>query len=289
MFYGSTYSIFHGFCEKVLYDTRSTLHPALTPHLLQQRAPRIAHLRRTWRGRDKDNTLMVEHPEQTMPSSAPFTGDRKKGASPLTRWEDANLRPLANVLPSWLGTHHLTLLTILWSLLVVLCGFLAEKNIHWFWGINLLIVLQYLTDLWDGTVGRMRDTGLVRWGFYMDHFLDYLFLCAICIGYFFVVPKDLMYQLFFLMAVCGAFMTHSFLHFAATGEFQTLYMGIGPTAVRIGIILINALLIFFGDTYTRIAISLLLACTFLGLIVTVYKTQRDIWKLDEAAKGRKIF
>ena len=52
------------------------------------------------------------------------------------------------------------------------------------WFVSLMIVLQYLTDLFDGEVGRQRNTGLIKWGFYMDHFLDYLFLSSLVfVGY----------------------------------------------------------------------------------------------------------
>jgi phosphatidylglycerophosphate synthase len=31
-----------------------------------------------------------------------------------------------------------------------------------------VIVFQYITDLLDGEIGRKRNTGLIKWGFYMD-------------------------------------------------------------------------------------------------------------------------
>ena len=90
-----------------------------------------------------------------------------------------------NRVPFWLETHHLTLLTIPWTGLVIASAWQVRESgdIRWFWGVSLAIVLQYLTDLFDGAVGRTRNTGLVKWGFYMDHFLDYVFQCGLIIGY----------------------------------------------------------------------------------------------------------
>ena len=80
--------------------------------------------------------------------------------------------------PGWLETYHLTLLTVVWCMGILLLGWLARGNIQWMWMISLMIVFQYITGLFDGAVGRYRNTGLVKWGFFMDHFLDYIFLCA---------------------------------------------------------------------------------------------------------------
>jgi hypothetical protein len=49
--------------------------------------------------------------------------------------------------------------------------------------------MQYVTDHYDGKIGKYRNTGLVRWGYYMDHLLDYVFLCSIIIGYAFILPE----------------------------------------------------------------------------------------------------
>jgi hypothetical protein len=36
---------------------------------------------------------------------------------------------------------------------------------------------QWFTDCLDGALGRYRDTGIPKWGYYMDHFLDFVFMC----------------------------------------------------------------------------------------------------------------
>src|SRR3989338_1548416 len=90
-------------------------------------------------------------------------------------------------IPRFIETYHLTCLTFLWSGLIVLFGWLARNDINWLWFISLMIIFQYITDLFDGALGRYRDTGLIKWGYYMDHFLDYVFLCSILIAYSFIV------------------------------------------------------------------------------------------------------
>jgi len=67
--------------------------------------------------------------------------------------------------PVWLETYHLTLMTILRSGLAILSGYLAHitEDNNWLWLLFIVMVLQYFSDLLDGSVGRSRNTGLVLW------------------------------------------------------------------------------------------------------------------------------
>ena len=35
------------------------------------------------------------------------------------------------------------------------------------------------TDSFDGALGRRRDTGIPKWGYYMDHLLDFVFMWCV--------------------------------------------------------------------------------------------------------------
>ncbi len=212
-----------------------------------------------------------------------FAGDEKMGKSAVSFVEDKLARFLVKLVPKWIQTYHLTLTTIFWSLLVIIFGYLSEKNINWLWGSSVMIICQYLTDLVDGKVGKQRNTGLIRWGYYMDHFLDYVFLCSILIGYSFIITDFSRQLLFFILAIFGAFMVNSFLSFAATNEFKIAYLKIGPTEVRILFVVINTLLIF-GKVYAKFVIPYILIFALLGLIVVVFRTQKYIWELDMKRK-----
>ncbi len=209
-----------------------------------------------------------------------FHGDKKKGMSILSKLEIKLRNRLVPLVPKSIETYHLTLTTILWSLLIMVFSFLTRYNINFLWVVSLMIFFQYITDLLDGEIGRQRKTGLIKWGFYMDHFLDYTFLSSILIGYSLLLQPKQLYLLFFILALFGAFMVNSFLSFAATNEFKISYLGIGPTEVRIIFIIINTLIIIFGKTYIGPALPYILLFALLGLIITVYRTQEYIWKID---------
>ncbi len=213
-----------------------------------------------------------------------FHGDKKVGVSVLFPLEQRLIRVLLPLVPHWLQTYHLTLLTVVWSVLIVFFSYLSQNNMVWMWGTSAMIVSQYVTDLLDGAVGRNRGSGLVKWGYYMDHFLDYVFLCAILIGYSFIVPDDFRMMLFFVLAICSGYMVNSYLAFAATGQFQIAYLGIGPSEVRLLFVIINTALIAFGKTYMAQALPFVLALSVVGLVVVVVKTQRHIWAMDMRVK-----
>jgi phosphatidylglycerophosphate synthase len=222
-----------------------------------------------------------------MTNGTRFNGDQKEGVW-LLHGAEGRLRDfLVPLVPPWLETYHLTLSTVLWSGLIIVFGWLsAHHGMDWLWGTSVCIVLQYITDLLDGSIGRSRNTGLIKWGFYMDHFLDYFFLCAILIGYGFLLPDDQKYILFFVQALLGGYMVQSFLSFAATNTFKIAHMRIGPTEIRILFILINTLLIIFGKTYLAAALPYALGFSTLGLCLVVYDIQKIIWELDMENKRR---
>lgn len=219
-----------------------------------------------------------------MTAEKPFAGAGKVGESIFTPWERKLVARYVSRVPAWLETYHLTLLTIVWSLLILLFGWLAKRNIQWLWMVSLMIVLQYVTDLFDGAVGRHRNTGLVKWGFFMDHFLDYIFLCAMITAYHTVAPPGLDFWFVLLLGLTGAHMTHSFLAFAATNEFRIAYNGVGPTEMRLAFVFINAFIIFTWPNYYHITLPALTVAVLAALIFVVVNTQRQLWHIDMEAK-----
>ena len=191
-------------------------------------------------------------------------------------------------IPPWIETYHLTFLTILWSLLVLLFSYLATYNLNWLWGSSIAVFLQYITDTFDGSLGRYRNTGLIKWGFFMDHFLDYIFLCSIMIGYSFIAPPKYDVYLFFLFAILGGFMTCMYLAFSMTRDFRYEYEGIGPTELRLAVIIANTMLIFIGRILFIAFLPYIMAFFLIALIYVVYKNHKIIWKMDMDNKKQKF-
>ncbi len=205
---------------------------------------------------------------------------QKFGQSLLGSLEKRFIAWAAPRVPQSIRSHHLTLATIPISIGVVACGYLAAADERWLWGSSVLIIAQWLTDSLDGAVGRLRKEGLVSWGYYMDHFLDYVFLVAVLTSYMLLLPEQYVALQFLVLAIFAAYMVHSFLAFGATNEFRIVHMGVGPTEVRLVFVLVNTLLAIFGKTHLSWSLPFVLGFSIFGLLVVVYRTQRAIWQLD---------
>ncbi len=201
--------------------------------------------------------------------------------SPLERRLAARVVPR---IPARVGTQHLTMLTLAWCAGLVLFGRAAAEDLRWLWGSSLMIALQWVTDFFDGKVGKYRETGLVKWGFYMDHLLDFAFLCAVVGSYAFVLPERSHVYLFLVLAVFGGFMVNSFLAFAATGRFHISHGKLGPTEFRAALVLINSLLVFYGTRRMAKALPYVAAAGLVALCALAYRTQRELWRRDMEQK-----
>lgn len=209
----------------------------------------------------------------------------------LAPYEKRFIQWLTPYFPSWVQTWHLTLLTIPWCVGLIGFGYLAgiSGNLHWLWLSSLMIALQWFTDAFDGAIGRHKNTGLVKWGFYMDHLLDYVFLCAILIGYALLAQTQAGREwVYLLIPVCAGFMIASFLGFGATGEFKITYLATGPTEMRLWFIALNTALIVFGTAWIERLLPWMLVAAILFLVFVCFRTQKYLWQLDMSIKAQAL-
>jgi archaetidylinositol phosphate synthase len=209
-----------------------------------------------------------------------FAGAHKTNTAFLTPLELRLASWVIPRIPGWIETQHLTMLTVVWSLMILVFSALAAKNIRWLWMVSLMIFFQYGTDYYDGKVGKYRNTGLVRWGYYMDHLLDYFFLCSILIGYAFILPQQSRFQLMLMLALFAAYDFSTFLAFAATDKLKISYLKFGPTEFRLAVIIVNGLLVSFGTKHMISGLKWVNGGAAIGLCVLIYVTQKKIWRLD---------
>lgn len=211
-----------------------------------------------------------------------FAGDKKHGQSILGPWERRFIDRWVLKIPSPIQGWHLTMCTLVWSVLTILFAWLALDNDAWIWGMSLMVFLQWFTDSFDGALGKRHKRGLVKWGFFMDHLLDLLFAGSIVIGYYFLAPEGTSFLFLLLLLVTCASMAVSFLSFAATNQFQIAYYGIGPTEIRIAYIALNTVVFFAGDQLFWWGLPAVLALNVFALIVLTWQTQKNLWALDMA-------
>lgn len=202
--------------------------------------------------------------------------------SPLAAMEKRFIVWLTPHFPAWVETWQLTMLTVLWSLGVIGFGCLAGKtgNLHWLWVSSAMIFLQWFTDCFDGAIGRHKNTGLIKWGFFMDHFLDFVFMCSVFIGWSYLFDGVHNKLMWFMSLGMGCLMVNSFLNFGATNSFKITFLGTGPTEMRLYFMLINTAITIFGSGWFKTAMPYIFIAFWVGVSSVVYLTQRAIWKLD---------
>ena len=220
-----------------------------------------------------------------MTETQQFAGASKTNTSFLTPLERRLAPVVLPRIPAWLETYHLTMLTLVWSGMIVFFSYLARTNRRWFWLVAVMIFFQWVTDHYDGKIGKFRNTGLVRWGYYMDHLLDYFFLCSILVGYAFVLPEKSRYQILLTLAIFAGYEMSTFLAFAATDRLKISYLKFGPTEFRLALIVINGLLAEFGFRYLASGLKYVNLGGAIGLALVIYRTQSAIWRLDMENKS----
>ncbi len=213
-----------------------------------------------------------------------FGGDKKEGTWLLKKSEDRLRDFLIPLVPQSIQTYHLTLCTLLWSVLILLSAYLAEGHIQWLWLSSFCIVAQYITDVLDGSIGRIRNTGLIKWGYYMDHFLDFIFMAAFFGSFFFLFPVGSHIYLFLLFFLAASFMVHEFLYFSVLNEFKISIGGIGPTEVRIGFIILNTIVMYLGILAAISVVKVLIVVSAIVLVIAIWKSQKAIWDYDMSQK-----
>jgi phosphatidylglycerophosphate synthase len=210
-----------------------------------------------------------------------FAGDKKLGQSILGPAERRFIDWAVPKIPRPILSHHLTAVTVLWSAGTVVFGWLARDDRAWLHAMSVMVFGQWLTDSLDGTLGKYRKQGLVKWGFYMDHLLDFLFAGSIVIAYSFLVDAEWLEFLFLiLLLVTCATMAVSFLSFAATNQFQIAYYGVGPTEIRIGYIALNTFVFIAGTDIFSWGVPVVVALNVFAFVVMAAQTSRILWQVD---------
>jgi phosphatidylglycerophosphate synthase len=209
-----------------------------------------------------------------------FNGDKKHLVHFLVPYEKKFLKAALPWVPGQVSTVHLTLMTIAWSIGVIIAGYLSQGDIRWLWMFSACILMQYVTDMLDGQVGRSRNTGLIKWGFYMDHFLDYIFLCSIVMGYSFLLPSSYFFLTLLGLTFITGFMIHTFMDFSITNNFKISCNQFGVSEMRAVLIISNLVLMVAGKGLLIQIFPFFVGASFIGLCLLVYTSQKTYRHID---------
>jgi phosphatidylglycerophosphate synthase len=148
----------------------------------------------------------------------------------------------ASRLPNAVVSDHLTAVGALGALCTGIAYALSAFHISWLWVASLMLIVNWFGDSLDGTLARVRRAERPKYGYYLDHIVDAFSTSAIGIG----IGMSPFVELPLALALVVLYLTLSinvYLESHVFGVFQLGYGRIGPTEVRIILILANTLLL----------------------------------------------
>jgi phosphatidylglycerophosphate synthase len=200
----------------------------------------------------------------------------------LAPLESAALRWLAARMPSWVTPDHLTLLGLVAMLLAGASYYLSGWNPLFLHLVNLWIIANWFGDSLDGTLARFRQKLRPRYGYYVDHIIDNFGVLFLTTGLAFsgwMSPwVALIVLVIYLLLNINIYLATS-----AMGVFQISFWKLGPTELRLGLIIGNLFLLFkpqvtlLGSKYMLFDVGGIVASLIMLVILlasTILNTRR---------------
>lgn len=209
-----------------------------------------------------------------------IAGNLNQGTTLVRPIELKLINYLTPRVPEFISTYHLTISSIFFSIGIIVTAIFTKQNISLFWIGIILNIFQYIADALDGEVGRRRNTGLVKWGFYVDHFLDYVFMCSIFVSHMIIWPNDIL-VFALVMAVIGAYFVHEALTCVTSGKYNVRgYYLIGGTEIRLLLVIIDVIAVILKLQSIAIPFILMIPIFLLTLARQVNLNQRKLWQQE---------
>jgi phosphatidylglycerophosphate synthase len=176
--------------------------------------------------------------------------EEKRVNDTLTRHlEQKALYAMADRLPVKITPDHLTLAGIFGSILILAGYILSNLHPAFLFLSSFGFIVNWFGDSLDGTVARRRKIQRPTYGFFVDHNIDAVSFLMVGLGLGFS-PYMMMGTA--LYTVIGYFMLaiYSYINAYISKEFRISFGKIGPTEVRILVILANTVMFFIGGRWS---------------------------------------
>lgn len=177
--------------------------------------------------------------------------------------------------PRWVTSNTLTFIGIAGSVIIAAGYILSNSNINWLWLATFGFIVNWYGDSLDGNLARYRHTQRPIYGYYLDHTVDavneiFMFVgigLSALLNIWIAIIGLILYLLLTLNVSMNAHLKK---------EFKLTYAKLGPTELRLIMIVVNTLFIFvrplrehswdltiFGQQFT------LGAFDYIGIVIVV--------------------
>ena len=163
----------------------------------------------------------------------------------LARSERRLLNWLCAHLPLGMTPDKLTLIGMTGAVMIF-TGYLASNaSAEWLWLSIAGFLVHWFGDSLDGSLARFRKIERPRYGYFLDHSCDGLATTMIVVGiglspYVAVEAALLGLAGYLLLSI------HAFLSVRVLGELPLTYLNLGPTEVRVILVILTLCFLYFG-------------------------------------------
>ncbi len=150
----------------------------------------------------------------------------------LAAAEKRALVSMAERMPAWVNSDHLTLIGFAAQIATGVCYALAARDRRMLLLAIVCLALNWFGDSLDGTLARVRQQQRPRYGFYVDHMADSIGAVALMGG---LALSGYMHPAIGI-GLLVAFLLLSIQSYVATyalGEFHLSFWRFGPTELRV--------------------------------------------------------
>ena len=167
-----------------------------------------------------------------MPENTSKPSETRIQASLLAKIEKRCLIWMAERMPAWVGSDHLTALGAVATLAAGICYWLGRTYPAALGLVVVFLILNWFGDSMDGTLARVRRQERPKYGFYVDHVLDvlsilFLFGGLVAGGFMTPIIGAGFLLAYYLLTIEIALAAHT------VGVFRISYWKMGPTEMRI--------------------------------------------------------
>ena len=162
------------------------------------------------------------------------------------------LQALAARVPRSIRSNHLTAIGTIAAAAAGIAYALTTYHPAWLWVASAMLVVNWLGDSLDGTLARVRGTQRPKYGYYLDHVVDAFSTAVIGLGIGLSPYVDLGLALG-MVIVYLALSINVYLESSVFGVFKISYGRIGPTEMRLLLIALNTLVVFWPSPTSLVA------------------------------------
>ncbi|HCK99270.1 MAG TPA: CDP-alcohol phosphatidyltransferase [Candidatus Marinimicrobia bacterium] len=163
----------------------------------------------------------------------------------LGNLERRALQWFAGKMPGWVTPDILTGIGLI-ATVIIFCGYwLSNVYPGFLWLANFGFLLNWFGDSLDGTLARYRKIERPKFGFYIDHTVDAIGQIFIIIGL--GISPYVTFDVA-LLAIIGYLLlsVHVYIRTYVMEVFRISYYKMGPTEVRVILVLFNTTMFFAG-------------------------------------------